>query len=204
MDDPTRAGGIVLCGGASSRMGTAKALLPFGDETMLQRTVRLLAMVVEPVVVAAAPGQTLPTLPSSTLIARDGVAGEGPLEGLRVAFETLPPETTHAYVTGCDAPLIQPAFVAKMLELSQEYDIVVVDVDGRLHPLSAVYRRTVLPYIDALLGARQRRLTSLLDAVSTRRVHAQEVASADPELLTLRNVNTPAEYRDALSRAGLT
>ena len=36
------AGGIVLCGGKSTRMGRSKALLPFGPETMLQRVVRLL------------------------------------------------------------------------------------------------------------------------------------------------------------------
>ena len=41
-------GGIILCGGRSTRMGTSKALLPFGAETMLQRVVRLLATVVSP------------------------------------------------------------------------------------------------------------------------------------------------------------
>ena len=30
-------GGIVLCGGQSSRMGRPKAWLPFGNETMLER-----------------------------------------------------------------------------------------------------------------------------------------------------------------------
>ncbi|MGH9205091.1 MAG: NTP transferase domain-containing protein, partial [Acidimicrobiales bacterium] len=30
-----RLGGVVLCGGQSSRMGRSKAWLPFGDELML-------------------------------------------------------------------------------------------------------------------------------------------------------------------------
>ena len=42
-------GGIVLCGGRSSRMGRPKAWLPFGDELMLPRVVRILREVVEPV-----------------------------------------------------------------------------------------------------------------------------------------------------------
>ncbi len=42
------AGGIVLCGGQSKRMGRPKAWLPFGGETMLQRVVRVLAEVVHP------------------------------------------------------------------------------------------------------------------------------------------------------------
>jgi molybdopterin-guanine dinucleotide biosynthesis protein A len=49
------AAGIVLCGGRSTRMGSAKALLPFGAETMLQRVVRLLGTVVSPVVVVSQP-----------------------------------------------------------------------------------------------------------------------------------------------------
>ncbi|MCA9117229.1 MAG: NTP transferase domain-containing protein, partial [Planctomycetaceae bacterium] len=56
----TRVAGIVLCGGRSSRMGQPKHLLPFGDETMLQRVVRTLSAVVSPVVVVAARGQQLP------------------------------------------------------------------------------------------------------------------------------------------------
>ena len=56
-------GGIVLCGGRSTRMGTSKAMLPFGPETMLQRVVRLLGTVVSPIIVVAAPEQSLPKLP---------------------------------------------------------------------------------------------------------------------------------------------
>ena len=42
-----RRGAIILCGGASSRMGRDKAWLPFGpDEVMLQRVVRLVGEVV--------------------------------------------------------------------------------------------------------------------------------------------------------------
>ena len=64
-------GGIVLCGGKSTRMGTSKALLPFGPETMLQRVVRLLSGVVSPIVVVAAVDQELPPLPSDVIITRD-------------------------------------------------------------------------------------------------------------------------------------
>ena len=54
-----KAGGIVLCGGRSTRMGVPKATLPFGLETMLQRVVRLLGTVVSPIVVVAAREQEL-------------------------------------------------------------------------------------------------------------------------------------------------
>ena len=99
------AGGIVLCGGKSTRMGRSKALLPFGPETMLQRVVRLLGSVVQPIVAVAAVDQALPTLPASVIVTRDERGGRGPLEGLRAGLKALPPEVEGAYVTSCDVPL---------------------------------------------------------------------------------------------------
>jgi len=65
------AGGIVLCGGKSTRMGAPKATLPFGPETMLQRVVRLLGTVVSPIVAVAAREQVLPSLPDHVIVTRD-------------------------------------------------------------------------------------------------------------------------------------
>jgi len=197
------AGGIVLCGGRSTRMGSSKALLPFGSETMLQRVVRLLGTVVSPLVVVAAPGQELPLLPSSVAVTRDEREGRGPLEGLRAGLKGLPDEVEIAYVTSCDVPLLVPSFVSRMLQLLGDHDIAVMEIDGFAHPLSAVYRRGTLPHVEALLTADRLRPVFLFDAVKTRRVQPSEMASIDPQLLTLRNLNTREDYLEALATAGL-
>ena len=147
------AGGIVLCGGKSTRMGSPKALLSFGDETMLQRVVRLLAAVVSPIVVVAAGQQILPALPADVTVARDEQEGRGPLEGLRAGLKALPADVEAAYVTGCDVPLLVPAFARRMIDLLGDDDIAVMETDGFPHPLSAVYRRTTLPDIEQLLAS---------------------------------------------------
>jgi molybdenum cofactor guanylyltransferase len=193
------AGGIVLCGGKSTRMGTPKALLPFGVETMLQRVVRLLGEVVAPIVAVAAVDQALPELPSDVIITRDEHEGRGPLEGLRAGLKALPPHVEAAYVTSCDVPLLVPAFVRQMLTLADGYDIAVMEIDGFPHPLSAVYRRTTLPQVEELLSANRLRPAFLFDAVKTRRVQPEEM-TADPDLHTLQNLNTPEEYAKALAR----
>jgi molybdopterin-guanine dinucleotide biosynthesis protein A len=195
------AGGIVLCGGKSTRMGTAKALLPFGPETMLQRVVRLLSDVVSPIVVVAAADQALPALPARVIVARDERDARGPLEGLRAGLKALPSEVDRAYVTSCDVPLLEPAFVTEMLDLSRTHDVCVMEVDGFTHPLSAVYHRTTLPYIDRLLAQERLRPAFLFDLVNTRRVTPAEITS-DPELRTLRNLNTRDDYEHALAAAG--
>ena len=197
------AAGIVLCGGKSSRMGTSKALLPFGPETMLQRVVRILGGVVSPIVaVAAAADQELPPLPAGVILTRDEQEGRGPLEALRAGLKALPGHVDAAYVTSCDVPLLVPAFARRMLDLAEGYDIAVMEIDGFTHPLSAVYRRDTLPRVEALLAQDRLRPAFLFDAVRTRRVLTSEMTSVDPDLRTLRNLNTPDDYRQALADSG--
>src|SRR5688572_22622973 len=120
-----RTAGIILCGGQSSRMGRPKATLPFGPELMLQRVVRLLAEVVEPIVVVAAPGQELPPLPLGVLIAHDEREGRGPLEGLLAGLTALEGQVDAAYATSCDVPLLVPDFVRQMIARLGSHEIAV-------------------------------------------------------------------------------
>jgi len=196
-------GGIVLCGGKSTRMGVPKATLPFGPETMLQRVVRLLETVVSPIVVVAAREQPLPALPGEVGVARDEREAKGPLEGIRAGLSALPESADAAYITSCDVPLLVPAFVERMIELMGDHDIAVMEIDGFPHPLSAIYRRDTLPHVESLLAQDRLRPVFLFDAVRTRRVKPEEMTVVDPELRTLRNLNTPEDYRAALADAGL-
>ena len=193
----------MLCGGKSTRMGVPKATLPFGPETMLQRVVRLLGTVVSPIVVVAAREQVLPELPDDIVVTHDERDQRGPLEGLRAGLKALPSSVEFAYITSCDVPLLVPEFVDRMVELLGDHDIAVMEIDGFPHPLSAVYRRSTLPHVEALLAQDRLRPVFLFDAVRTRRVQPAEMIAADPELLTLRNLNTREDYLEALALAGL-
>jgi molybdopterin-guanine dinucleotide biosynthesis protein A len=184
-------------------MGTPKATLPFGPETMLQRVVRLLGTVVSPIVAVAATDQVLPELPREIIVTRDEREARGPLEGLRAGLRALPDSIDAAYVTSCDVPLLVPGFVTRMIELLGDNAIAVMEIEGFPHPLSAVYRRETLPQVESLLERDKLRPVFLFDAVRTRRVRPEEMVSADPQLRTLRNLNTREDYLEALRDAGL-
>ncbi len=149
-----RVGGIVLCGGQSRRMGSPKALLPFGDEILLTRMLRLLGQVVDPLLVVAAPRQQLPDLPEGTDVVRDRNEGRGPLEGLYCGLQHLSSRVEAAYVTGCDAPLLRPQFVQYMIDQLDTNDVVVPLEGSFHHPLAAVYRTRIVETIAGLLRAR--------------------------------------------------
>jgi molybdopterin-guanine dinucleotide biosynthesis protein A len=205
------AGGIVLCGGRSSRMGRPKAWLPVGNEFMLQRVVRVLRGVVQPVVVVSAAGQPIPTLPPDVEIVHDEVEGKGPLAGLAAGLTALRGRTAIAFLSSCDVPFLKPAFVQRVItslhseppvspQLNQAERplIAVPQVDSYFHPLAAAYHESVLPHIHELLHSNRLRPVFLFDRVPTRILTAADLVDCDPQFNSLRNLNTPEEYQAAL------
>jgi molybdopterin-guanine dinucleotide biosynthesis protein A len=197
-----RVGGVVLCGGQSSRMGRPKAWLPLGGETMLGRVVRVLGEVASPLVVVAAPGQDLPPLQPGVTVVRDPERGRGPLQGLAAGLPALAGTVEAAYATSCDVPFLVPAFVRRLIALLGEHSICVPEVGGYRHPLAAVYRPEVAREAERLLAEGRLRPAFLFDRVPTRVVRPEELAEADPTFQSLRNLNTPQEYEAALREVG--
>ena len=197
----TRVGGIVLCGGQSKRMGRPKAWLPFAGELMLPRVVRLLGEVVRPIVVVAAPVQEVPPLPAEVVVVRDEEKDRGPLQGLAAGLAALAGHADAAYLSSCDVPFLQPAFIRRLIELLGEHQICVPKVGEFHHPLAAVYRLEVKETVHRLLAEDRLRPFFLFQEVPTRILTADELADVDPTFQTLRNLNTPEEYEAALRQA---
>ncbi len=184
-------------------MGRAKAMLPFGPEVMLQRVVRILREIVEPVVVVAAPDQELPALPEAVRIARDEREYLGPLAGMGVGLRALAAEVEAAYCSSCDVPLLRPAFVRAVIDRLQDNEAAVPREAEFWHPLAGVYRASLVQRIDTLIAAERLRPVFLIESIHCASIEVDELRHADPSLASLRNVNTPDEYAAALQAAGL-
>lgn len=194
----TRVGGVVLCGGRSSRMGQPKALLPFGNETLLQRVVRILERVVQPIVVVAAADQELPPLPPTVRVVRDEEDYAGPLAGMQLGLAALADDADAAYVTACDVPLLRPEFVTAVIALLGDYDAAVPREGEFYHPLAGVYRTALAPRIAELVGAGRMRPLYLIESVRSLPIDVDELRACDATLASLRNLNTVEEYQAAL------
>jgi molybdopterin-guanine dinucleotide biosynthesis protein A len=194
-----KVGGIVVCGGKSSRMGRPKEWLPIDGEPMLARVVRILSSVVEPMVVVAAIDQDLPMLPRAVRIVRDERPDCGPLEGIAAGLKSIDSEI--AYLSASDVPLLRSEFVRAVIDRIAKGDTAVPYFGGRFYPLSAVVR--VDPARVAarrLLDGNRRAARFLFEELdSVVRLEESELRAVDPDLLSLRNANTPEDY-DGLLR----
>jgi len=203
---PAPRGAVVLAGGTSSRMGRDKASLPLGDRSLLGHVVQALAQVVAEIVVVARRGQEVPDVgppPPGVVLRRvfDDTEGLGPLGGLAPGLRAV--EAPVAFVTGCDAPFLSPAFVLAVFEALGDADVALPCVLDRLHPLAGAYRRaTVLPVVEALLAEGRRRVQDVFGRVHGVRVPEARLRVADPDLRSLENLNDPEAYEAAVRLLG--
>ncbi len=199
---------IILCGGESRRMGRAKALLPWRGATLLDHVVATLTPIAAPVVVVAAPEQALPPLPAEVLVVRDSVAGEGPLRGLEAGLSALADHATDqrtelAFVCACDMPELSPKLITHLAALLTKrgpdpFSSLVIDHAGHWQPLHALYRVDLLPTLRAALAVGERSLQRWLRTLNPLVVEAESLRVIDPDLRSLRNMNTPEEFYSPL------
>lgn len=182
---------LILAGGRSRRMGQDKALIRWGNETLLERAVRFWRTSgrVDRVLVAeGTPGRFSPLPPGAEPVA-DRVPGRGPMEGLVAGFEASGAELL--YVSAVDLPNLRPEAILP----PPEHDAAVYRRDGRPEPLFGVYRRSVVPAAGALLEQGNGRMSALLEAVHTDYYYTPPCLEG-----VLQNLNTPADCLAA--RAG--
>lgn len=193
MAGPLKLAGVVLAGGASSRMGRDKATLTvpgrFDGQTLVEHLVTVLAQRCDPVFVVAAPGQPLPELPVQLL--RDEVRGLGPLpalgRGLRAAAES---GAAQAFVAAVDMPFLTAELIDTLTGPAAQVGAdVVLPWDGRDHYLAGVYQTRLAEQIDALVASGERRMGALVDSVDTQRI---VLADAEP----LANLNSPTDLAE--------
>lgn len=191
---------IVMCGGASRRMGRPKADLPFGPETLIERAVRQLLDAVGSVVIAAAPVQPLPEFDGRRVrIVRDPSPHPGPLGALGAALAAVPEPADFAYLAAVDAPCFSSEWLRLLIDRIGDGEAAAAAIDGRWQPFAALYR--IGPARESVARLRALgvgRLTSLLDRLTTRRIDARDLEAIDPSGLLFRDLDRPEDYLRAL------
>jgi molybdopterin-guanine dinucleotide biosynthesis protein A len=190
-----KTGGIILCGGRSRRMGTSKAWLRCGREYLLQRVVRIVAEVADPVVVAARSDQELPPLPEGVAVVHDAVANCGPLAGIAAGFDALAGRCDVAFVTPSDHPLLEPAFISRLTQLLGEHRAVVPTRGKQWYPLTAVYRLDTRVILEDMLARGELPAHRFAERCAPHLATESELLAADPHLDSLLNVNDPEDYQ---------
>ncbi|WP_126426341.1 molybdenum cofactor guanylyltransferase [Brevibacillus marinus] len=189
--------GVILAGGASRRMGRPKELLSWGGQPLLLHLAKSVQAAALPCLVISNEPERLPlaTLQAMGVAwSRDLLPASGPVSGLCTAFRLR--QEAALLVLACDLPFVDPRQIKLLLaqtEQLHEWDAVIPEQGGRLHPLFALYHQRTHGWWEAAQRSGELRLLQVLERLRIKRL---------PEGYLDRwatfNMNTPQAYRQAL------
>ena len=198
------ASAIVLAGGVGRRFGGDKLAVELDGRPLLHHAILAVAAVAREVIVVVAPDAPAPPLPADAgvpiRVARDAVAGQGPLAGLAAGLAQA--REPFAIVVGGDQPALRPGLLGALVaELEANVsdvpdapgpaiDAVVLVDAGRPWPLPAALRvEAAGPATAAALALGRRSLLSALDHLRTLSLEPARWRPLDPDGASLRDVD---------------
>jgi molybdopterin converting factor subunit 1 len=185
--------GLVLAGGRSTRMGRDKATLNYGGRAQLERAVALLTPHVIRAYVSVRADQRSEPLRARFPQIADLQHNLGPIAGV-LAAQAQHPEAAWL-VLACDLPLLDAATLSYLLRARAPQRAATAfrsSHDGLPEPLCAIYEPHSREALRAFVAAGR-------DCPRRFLLSADTLLVDEPSPAALDNVNTPEEYRLAMT-----
>lgn len=192
--------GIVLAGGAASRLGgRTKCLLRINGVRIMPALLRKFSQCFPEILISTR--NPLPYLNMGVPLALDKVPGRSSLAGIHGGLTFCIAD--HAFISPCDVPFLKVDLVKVIIDhVEPEADVVVpVMENGAMEPLCAVYSKRCIPFIAEQLARGENKIINFFDKVNVVRVDEAKLRAVDPNLDSFINLNTPADVRAAALKA---
>jgi molybdopterin-guanine dinucleotide biosynthesis protein A len=185
---------IILAGGDSRRMGTDKANLLLGGQTLLQSVIATMQQVFPRIIVSVRqprPGIDWPQI-------CDEYAAAGPLAGLVACLDQV--ATPWAFAVACDMPFVVPEVIELLGRCrTPAYQAIVPVVQGHPQPMAAFYATRCQGVMQACLAAQQNGLRGVLKQLDVCYVDEAAMLDADPQLRSFFDLDTPQDVAAVLN-----
>ena len=126
--------GVILAGGASSRMGSNKALLPYRGGRFIEAIHRKLAGLFDEVLVVTNTPDQYAFLPCRKVA--DEFEGMGALAGIHAGLRH---SASGIFVVACDMPYLNSDLILHLVSRAPGFDAVIPRTDAGYEPLHAIY-----------------------------------------------------------------
>ncbi|OEG61839.1 molybdenum cofactor guanylyltransferase [Halanaerobium sp.] len=193
----TQMNAVLLAGGASSRFGSDKALIPFAGMRLIEYIYHNLNSNFDRVIVVGSKKDY--SFLKEAEIRDDIYQNCGPLAGIYTGLYFS--DSSYNFVCGCDMPFLNKNyfdFIKRERTLNPEAEIIVPQFNGYLEPLAALYQRSLLPVIKKEILNNNLRLKSFYPE-SRKKVIKEEILKRKFNLKKLFfNLNYPEDQIEAL------
>ena len=190
--------GVILAGGASSRMGSNKALLRLGGIPLIERVYQTMNGLFDDILIVTNTPEAYAFIPCRTVA--DLYPGAGSIAGLHAGMTAS--STERIFVAACDMPFLNSSLIRMLCGYDLQAEAVVpLNDEGFFEPLHAVYAVSAREKARQVIEHGDRSILILLDRLRTVLIPRQVTRSIPGAGESFRNINTPGEFREALQRS---
>ena len=183
----------ILAGGLAQRMGGAnKAHLRIDGERIVERQLRLLRAVADPVFIVSNRSEEFSGL--GVEVVPDAIAGAAPLGGIYSALLASPRART--LIVGCDLPFLTPPLLERLAAPSAA-ELVIPRSPRGYEPLCATWSADCAEVLRRRIETGTLKAALAVEELRVEEIGAEFVASCDPHGLLFVNINTPHDYERA-------
>ena len=187
--------GVILSGGLNTRFdGVNKALVRVGGRLIIDRLLEVFSDIFDDIIlVTNHPEQFLKW---DVTIVTDVIDLRSSLTGIHTGL--FYSNNPYAFFSACDTPFLKKELVEILLEnVEPKFDIVMPETAAGFEPLCAIYSKRCLKPAEEHLKANKLKIQWALRSSRIKHISEKQLRSADPELISFFNVNTPEDLVQA-------
>lgn len=184
---------VVFAGGKSSRMGRDKGTMLLNGKPMITYVLNTLQALKLPINILANTdlyhGFFCP-------IWRDLIQNCGPMGGLYTAMHAS--KARWLLCLSCDTPFVSAAVLQRLIDSAQPDTISVAAEGDALHPLCALYPRSLLPMVKTALDSSTLKMKEFIQQNHYKKVEMEDLVAEDAYLFY--NINCRKDLETSESR----
>ncbi len=190
--------GALLAGGESRRFGRDKSLADWNGRPLIEKAATALTATCGHVILLANDPEPYSFLGLEHT--PDLRPGKGPLAGLEAALAAA---TQWVLLAACDMPCLSVRLLRHLIRVKNGFRAVIPEGPQGPEPLCAIYHRSMLAEIRAMLDRNDLAIRRLATLAGVQTIPAAEVADIDPDPLIFANVNRPEDLERLISAENL-
>ena len=186
---------FILSGGKSNRIGKDKAFFSIQGKTFIQKSVELLDLIFEEVIISS--NNTIEYQFLNKKVIKDMNPGRGPLSGIHSALNFS--ITEKNFILSCDMPFITSELIKYLCNYYSNKPIILPKAEGRIQQLCGIYSKSIFAEVENLLIESQKpgsklkgSIYELIESTETEIVEVDKLDFYNPDLFF--NINTLEDY----------
>jgi len=179
--------GLIIAGGKSIRLGQDKRFMKLGGRTCVERVLDAYDRLFDEVLIVADSADAFRSMGVRVVV--DVIPGRAAMGGLYTGLYYA--KCQRVFAAAADMPFISPAAIRVVLAAAELGDIVIPEVQGKLHPM--------LPALRELVETDELKIQDLArrPGLIVHRLPEPAFQAVEPQFRSFFNINTPEDLAQA-------